>query len=306
MTPNYTLVTGATGFIGRALTARLAAEPEAHVAILVREQYREMPLPPPLDSLRDRLVIVYADLRDYQMTRRAVQAVRPDVVFHLAAGGVSDPFMAIDAALEQNLSTALNLLRAAYEEERSPRPDRLIVVRTPGEITAMNPYAASKAAAWQICAMFARTRAWPIFGAMPFQTYGYGQHDTHLVSGALSAALAGQDFPMTAGEQEKDWIYIEDVLDGLLALRQAALEPGTTVQLGTGITTSVAEVVRQIYAQVDGAGKPLFGALPARAGEEAVQVADVAQAEALLGWQARVPLEEGLAKTLARTRARNA
>ena len=68
------LVTGATGFIGRALAASLAADPQHNVAILVRDRYRSQPLPEPLNSLTDRLVVVYADLREYHETRRAVQA----------------------------------------------------------------------------------------------------------------------------------------------------------------------------------------------------------------------------------------
>ena len=52
---------------------------------------------------------------------------------------------------------------------------RLIISRTPGEYSAMNPYAASKAAAWQFCRMYARTQGWPIVGAALFQVYGPGQ-----------------------------------------------------------------------------------------------------------------------------------
>lgn len=290
------LLTGATGFIGRALAARLAADRQNDVAILVRDSYRDQPLPDPLNSLTDRLIVVYADLRDYHETRRAVHAVRPQQMFHLAAGGVSDPFLPVDAALEQNLFTMLNLLRAAYEDEFSPDPQQTIIVRTPGEISAMNPYAASKAAAWQFCAMYARTRNWPIVGAMPFQVYGPGQHLRHLVSGAMAAAMAGRNFELTAGTQEKDWVYISDVVDGLLALRDARLTPGDSVELGTGTLTSVAGIVNMVYEVVGGEGKPLTGALPSRAGEVGAQTADVERTERLIDWEAAVPLPEGLSR----------
>ena len=290
------LVTGATGFIGRMLAARLAADRERDVAILIRDRYRNQPLPEPLNSLIGRLVVVYGDLRDYHDTRRAVHALRPDLIFHLAAGGVGDPFLAVDGALEQNLFTTLNLLRAAYDDDLSPKPGKLITVRTPGEISAMNPYAASKAASWQFCSMYTRTQGWPIVGVMPFQTYGPGQHDRHLASGAMAAAMAGKNFEMTAGKQEKDWIYISDVVDGLLAVSDAGLSPGTSIDLGTGRLTSVAGVVNKIYDLVGGAGKPLLGALPSRAGEVQAQVADVGSTKDLIGWEAALSLEQGLSR----------
>ena len=74
-----------------------------------------------------------------------------------------------------------------------------------------------------------------------------GQPPHLLVAAALEAARAGNDFPMTDGRQAKDWITIDDVADGLLALLGADLPPGTTVELGTGQATEVREVVRRLY-----------------------------------------------------------
>ncbi len=290
-----TLITGATGFIGRALAQQAAAAGD-EVTLLVRESYREQPLPRPLEGQREQFQLVYADLRDAQATERAVRAAAPQLMYHLAAGGVDDPFLEVEAALEQNLYGTLNLLRGAFaDEDGRGHPQQVIVVRTPGEDSAMNPYAASKAAAWQFCRMYARTRGWPIVGAKLFQTYGPGQSPRYLVTGALAAALAGQDFPMTAGAQQRDWIYVSDAAEGLRAVSAGGLAPGSSVDLGSGELASVAEVVQQAYDLVGGPGRPLPGALPSRPGEEPLQVADVERARALLGWQAAVPLRQGLA-----------
>jgi nucleoside-diphosphate-sugar epimerase len=168
------------------------------------------------------------------------------------------------------------------------------VVRTPGEDSAMNPYAASKAAAWAFCRMFARTQEWPVVGAKLFQTYGPGQGPRYLVTGALAAALVGEDFRMTEGTQERDWIYVTDAAAGLRAVRDGRLPSGESIDLGSGQTASVAEVVRLAYAVAGGAGRPLPGALPTRPGEEPLQVADAARARALLGWETAVSLPQGL------------
>jgi len=289
------LVTGGSGFIGRSLLARLVEDAGNMVTALAIESYAKRRLPHPLESSRDQFDLIQADLSDFQKTKRIVEEVRPDLIFHLAAAGVSDPFLPIDIALRHNLYGTLHLLRAAFEPASNiPHPKQLIIARTPGENSAMNHYAASKAAAWQLCRMYAQTSGWPIVGAMIYQAYGPGQPAQSLIPAAMNAALAGLDFPMTAGEQERDWIYVTDVLGGLLSVCEAGLAPGTTVDLGSGKLTSVADAVHRIYQLVGGKGRPLVGVLPSRPGEVTIQRADVARTKDLTGWQTAVTLNEGL------------
>ena len=290
------LVTGATGFIGRFLIQHLVQRGDTAVIALVRDTYTPANLPSHLAALRQQVELVYADLRNFQLTVRAVREAEPDVVVHLAAAGVTEPFLAVDTAVRHNLSASLNLIRACFE--KTFNTEQLIVARTPGELSSMNVYAASKAAVWQFCQMYARTQGWPIHGAMIFQAYGVGQAERNLVPAALAAAQAGEDFPLTAGTQQRDWIYAEDVVQGLIAMIDSSLLPGQSLDLGTGLLTSVAEVVQQIYALVGGAGQPLVGVLPSRPGEEVVQVADVQQTRQLIGWRSQISLAVGLQQLL--------
>lgn len=287
------LITGGTGFIGRHLTPYLL-EQGAAVALLLREEYGARPLPPPLDGLRPRLEIVYADLRNYNLTRRALRQATPQGIIHLAAAGVTDPFLPVETALRHNVNGTINLLRAGFE--RGNGVSKCLIARTPGEESAMNVYAASKAAAWQFCQMYAGTQGWPIVGATIFQAYGPRQPERTLVAAALRAAQAGEDFPMTAGAQERDWIYVSDVAAGLTAALQADLSAGDSVHLGTGQTHSLLQVVEQIYALVDKGGRPRPGALPARPGEAARQVADIEKSRQLIGWRPEIDLTSGLRK----------
>lgn len=274
------LVTGATGFVGTHLIPTLGAAGH-EVTVLARRQPERM----------GAAAVVVADLRDFEATVAAVEQAGAEGVIHLAAAGVTDPFLDPNEALSHNVTGTLNLLRAAFEASESTR---CLVARTPGEREAMNVYAASKAAAWKFCQMYARTRDWPISGAMIFQAYGPGQPAHTLVPAAFRAALAGQPFPMSSGQQRRDWIYIEDVVRGLLAAIEAPLAPGVTVELGSGMGTPVEAVVRQIYRKVGRGGTPLLGAKPDRPGEVAVQVADVAGNRPRFRWEAAYSLSEGL------------
>jgi nucleoside-diphosphate-sugar epimerase len=283
------LVTGATGFIGRRLVpAALAAGHET--VLLLRGHHRDgRDLPAPLAGLP----AVYADLRDSEATRQAVATAMPEAVLHLAAMGVTAPFLPAEEAVAHNVLGTIHLVEASVETAW-----RLVVARTPGEREALNVYAASKAAAWQFCRMAVRTRGLPVVGAMIFQAYGPGQTGHNLIPAAMAAARAGADFAMTPGSQVRDWIYVDDVVEGLLATLCRPLPAGATVELGTGLGTSVAAVVERIYALCGSGGRPLPGALPPRPGESIRQIADAESARELLGWEARTSLDEGLRRLL--------
>ncbi len=291
------LITGATGFIGSHLTRRLveAGAPVSAFRRVGTETLRR------LESLRKVEVDWHdVDLRTFGAVSHAVKAIQPTVVFHLAAEGVSDPFLSPDAAIRANVYGAIHLLRAV--DGRAP----VIVARTPGERDALNVYAASKAAAWEFCRMYGRTHGWPIVGVMPFQTYGPGQPAKALIPSAIVAALRGDDFALTHGGQQRDWVHVDDVVDALLDLyrRQETIPAlaGDTLEVGTGRTASVREVVEMVYRLIGGSGRPLIGALPARPGEVDRQVADADRARQLIGWRARVSLEDGLRETIEWTR----
>lgn len=290
------LVTGATGFLGRHLVPHLQQE-GLEVVLLVREAYGlGHPLPPRLAAIRQKLRLVYADLRNYRLTSRALKEARPDVVIHLAAAGVTDPYLSVNTALRHNTVGTINLLRATFKQ--SPAARQVVVARTPGERLATNPYQASKAAAWSFCLMYARREQWPVCGAMIFQAYGPGQPQNALIPSALASALAGEDFPMSSGLQQRDWIYVDDVVSGLEAMALAAIPRETTIELGTGQATSVLEVVRKIYSMVGRGGAPLAGSRLDRPGEETYQVADTEKSQDLPEWQPVTTLHEGLQRLL--------
>ena len=279
------LVTGASGFIGARLAARLV---EAGVRVFCQAL--------PGDSLArlpvDPADVYLADVRDAEVVRRMVDAAAPDVVFHLAAAGATHPFLPLDEALQVNLYGALHLLRAVKGQAR------VVVARTIGERDNLNPYAASKHAAWSVAEMLCRTEGWPVVGLMLFQVYGPGQATPAFVPSAIRAALAGADFRMTHGAQVRDWVYVDDVVAAFLAAAGAPGVAGRTVEIGTGQGTSVREVAARIWALAGARGKLRVGALEARPGEPAVQVADPEPAAQLLGWRAATALDAGLAATI--------
>jgi nucleoside-diphosphate-sugar epimerase len=142
--------------------------------------------------------------------------------------------------------------------------------------------------------MLYRTEGAPVVGLRLFQVYGPGQPAATVLGAALAAARAGQDFPMTAGEQIRDWVYIDDVVEGLLAAALAPDVEGESFELGTGVGYTLAEVVSRLFELAGAQGRPRLGALPYRPGEVMRLIAEAEAARQRLGWTPKVGLVEGL------------
>jgi nucleoside-diphosphate-sugar epimerase len=108
----------------------------------------------------------------------------------------------------------------------------------------------------------------------------------------VAALRAGRPFAMTAGTQTRDFVFVDDVAEAIVAAVAAAA--GVTINIGSGEELAVRDAAHTI-ARAVGADESLlrFGELPTRPGEALRYVLDVARAQRLLGWAPRTPLAVG-------------
>ena len=95
-----------------------------------------------------------------------------------------------------------------------------------------------------------------------------------------------------------DWVYVGDVVEGLLSAAVVPGLDGSSVKIGSGRAVSTREIVTAIGTLIGGTGVPLFGAIPDRPMEPA-RVADIATTLAQTGWRPSTTLESGLRDTIA-------
>lgn len=287
------LVTGATGFLGSRLLGELERE-GAEVAVLSR-------LPRPEDARVARWH--RADLEDSTAVEQALADDRPEVVFHLASlvTGRRELDLVVPT-FRANLASSVHLLAAATRvgcrrivlagSMEEPEPGT-----APG-----SPYAAAKAASSLYASFFRALYETPIVTARIFMVYGPGQRDTSkVVPASILAALEGRAPRISSGARPVDWIFVDDVARGLMALATAPGVDGETLDLGSGELVAVREVVERICRRAGGP-PPEVGALPDRP-LEAVRRADPSRAFALARWRPEVALDEGLARTIDHYRA---
>ena len=241
------------------------------------------------------------DLAGAHAVDSLVADVRPDFVFHLAGlvKGARDRALVLPA-LEANLTATVRLLDAAAAHgcRRFVQVGSLEEPPIDQPATApASPYAAAKTAATAYSRMYAELYAVPVAIARVFMVYGPGPQDYQkLVPYVTRALLAGSTPSLSSGSRAVDWIFVGDVVEGLLRIAATDGVVGRVIDLGSGELATVADVVRRIYRLAGRADDPPFGTLGDRALEQ-VRRADVAATSALLGWRPGVGLDDGLRRT---------
>ncbi|HEX6343388.1 NAD-dependent epimerase/dehydratase family protein [Umezawaea sp.] len=274
------LVTGASGFIGGAVVARLVAAGHA-----VRALAHEADVPAGVESAR-------ADLRDRDSLVRAADGV--DAVVHLAAvARVRESFERPLHHYEVNVGGTVNLLSAL------PEGSRVVFVSTGTVYGAplsqpipedcprapANPYAASKAAAEDAVAWTARSGRIGATTLRLFNAAGGDDRDgTRVITRAVDAAAGGT--PLTVfgdGSAVRDFVHVEDVATAAaLALERTAVGSHDVFNVGA-TAASVRDVVASVE-RVTGRPVPLVRA-PANDGEVAELRADTRRLRRVLGWE---------------------
>jgi UDP-glucose 4-epimerase len=293
--PAPVFLTGATGFIGRRLT-RALVDLGCTVSALV--------LPSDTQTLPEEVRPYPGDVTDPGTLADALADAKPTVVFHLAAIGMTNPSLPMGAACRVNVGGVISVLDAVHAVDGV---QRVVLVgssyeygarRSDDELDPFNPYSASKVAAWA----FARAayNAWgsPVVWVRPFQVFGPGQHAKALVPASVLAAIGRDDLQMTRGEQQRDFIFVNDVVEGLLAAGRVPDIEGRVLDLGSGQLRSVRQVVERIWSLAEAEGRILAGVLPYRPGEVPAIPADVQRTRLLTGWEASTSLDEGLMLTI--------
>ena len=283
------LITGASGFIGPHLCRRLCGT-GAEVHTVSRTLHT---------TAISNLHCWQGDLADIETVRDLCDKVKPEVIFHLAghAAGARNLELVLPT-FHSNLATTVNVLTVATEVgcRRIVLPGSL---EEPEQTTAVpsSPYAASKWASSAYGRMFHALYQAPVVIARVFITYGPGDKPTKLIPYVIRSLLQGEAPKLSGGQRQVDWVYVDDVVDGLLAAAHAPAVEGCTIDVGSGNLVTIRSIVDRLVGLIDPQIEPLFGAIADRPFEQ-VRVADTAKSGSLMGWQPVTPLEEGLERTV--------
>jgi nucleoside-diphosphate-sugar epimerase len=286
------LVTGARGFIATHLCRRLVREGARVYGVSRASASADVP----------DVEWVRADFAEASAAGLVFRRTRPDIVFHLAGHVTGSQDIAnVDPTLLQNLESTVRLMTAAVETGRprvvlaasmqEPRADE------PGVIPC-SPYAASKWACSVYARMFHALYGLPVTIAKPFMVFGPGQWDLKkLLPYVIVSLLRGEIPSLGSGLRELDWVYVDDVVDGLLAAADSPCTDASPIDLGSGQLTSVKKMIELVGEALDCKLPVQFGAVADRQLERA-HAARAEDTRRLIGWSASTSLQTGLVKTI--------
>ncbi len=308
--PSHILVTGGAGFIGSHLSRRLLARGD-RVTVLddFNDFYRPEIKRRNIARLAagpggERLSLHEGDIRDAALIERLFAGAGFDAVVHLAARAGVRPSLREPVLYEEvNCIGTLRLLEAC--RRHGPRTflfgssssvygiNSKVPFAEDDEVNLpISPYATTKRAGELLCYNYHHLYGLRTACLRFFTVYGPAQRPEMAIHKFTDLLARGRTVPLFGdGGSRRDYTYVDDIVDGLLAT--LALAPGFEIlNLGGADTTSLAELVRLIAAEL--AVEPRIEYLAAEPGDVPITYADVSKAAHLLGYSPKVPIREGL------------
>jgi len=300
------LVTGGAGFIGSNLVDELLRRGHG-VRVLDNVSTGRLEN---LAGVRDRIEFFDADICNLETIRPCFAGVQ--YVLHLAAlpsvpRSVADPLSANKVNIEGTLNVLLasrdaKVKRVVFAASSAAYGDNPTLPRVEShEPRPMSPYALTKLAGEYYCQIFTRLYGLEAVALRYFNIFGPRQNPHSQYTGVLSKFIAAYIKGTTPtifgdGEQSRDFTYVDNVVDATLRACTAPEAPGRVINVGVGGRFTLNQTIALLNEIFGKQVTPHYD--PPRGGDVLHSQANISLARQVLGYEPKVPYEQGLRKTV--------
>ena len=298
------LLTGGTGFVGANLARRLLQDGH-EVHCLVQPGHAAWRI----ESIRADLRLHEVDLADGERLLQVVRQIRPDWIFHLAVHGAYSWQTDLGRMVRTNILGTINLVGACVATgfegfvNTGSSSEYGFKDHAPAETEALQPnshYAVTKASATLFCRYTAESRRLRLPTLRLYSIYGPWEDPGRLFPTLVCRGLEGALPPLVDPETARDYVHVGDAVEAyLLAASHADQPPGGIYNVGSGVQTSLRELVEVARRVLGLRAEPAWGAMAGRSWDTNVWVADNRRAAEVLGWRPRLTVEEGFRQLVA-------
>jgi nucleoside-diphosphate-sugar epimerase len=291
------VLTGATGFVGANLTRRLLSDGH-EVHLLIRPEsdlWRLEGLDTPIHRL---------SLQDATAVEKTILEVKPDWIFHLAAYGAYSWQKDLQRIVDVNVVGTSNLVQscvnAGFESfvNAGSSSEYGFKDHPPQEDEFIDPnshYAITKATSTHFCRHTAKTHDLNIITLRLYSVFGPYEDSGRLMPTIIRHGLQGKLPPLVDPNIARDYIYTEDVNDAFIKCAELQSHTrGAVYNLGTGVQTSIAEVVEVARRLMNISEEPVWGTMPNRSWDSSVWVSNSSKIRETLNWKPKFNFESGL------------
>ena len=161
----------------------------------------------------------------------------------------------------------------------------------------ISPYSLGKLSATHFLQMLHSTEYFPVVTLRLFLAYGPGQGQDRFLPQIIKGCLSDSEFPTSLGEQVRDFCFVSDITRAIFAVFECEATNGQVLNVASGEPVTIRTVIQKIR-DITGKGRPRFGQVDYRLGENMVLYADTSKIRSLIGWRPVVSLDDGLERTV--------
>ena len=301
-------ITGGAGFIANILISNLIEDNK----IITYDNFHRDTLTNSKYANHKNLTVIKGDVLDYDSVLKSMDGA--DIVVHAAAiAGIDTVIVKPTLTMRVNMIGTANVLEAAKEHKIA---DRFIdfstsevfgnrafksseaddtIAGSAGE--ARWTYAVSKLAGEHLSMAYFKEFGLPVVSVRPFNVYGPGQTGEGAIQIFIKKALKNEDiFIYGDGNQIRAWCYVDDFVDGLMKAIENPNAVGESFNIGNArVVTTIYGLAQSVCRILNSKSKIIFK--PALSADIELRIPSVQKAYEILGFKAKVDLEEGITKT---------